>query len=56
MIVVVKFMGVDMTARTDTSARRPIDSHTGLASFTLENAVRVDDLAVCYRATHGGTD
>jgi serine/threonine protein kinase len=49
-------MGVDMTARTDTSARRPIDSHTGLASFTLENAVRVDDLAVCYRATHGGTD
>ncbi|MFN5341547.1 MAG: protein kinase domain-containing protein [Roseiflexaceae bacterium] len=45
-----------MTARTDTSARRPIDSHTGLASFTLENAVRVDDLAVCYRATHGGTD
>jgi serine/threonine protein kinase len=56
MIVVVGFMGVDMTARTDTSARRPIDSHTGLASFTLENAVRVDDLAVCYRATHGGTD
>jgi serine/threonine protein kinase len=49
-------MGVEMTARTDTSARRPIDAHTGLASFTLENAVRVDDLAVCYRATHGGTD
>ncbi|MFM7678466.1 MAG: protein kinase domain-containing protein [Roseiflexaceae bacterium] len=45
-----------MTARTDTSTRRPIDSHTGLASFTLEHAVRVDDLAVCYRATHGGTD
>ena len=56
MIVAVEFMGIDMTARTDTSARRPIDSHTGLASFALESAVRVDDLAVCYRATHGGTD
>ncbi len=57
MIVVVGFMGMAMTTtRSDTNSRRPIDAHTGLASFQLGNAVRVDDLAVCYQATHTGTD
>ncbi|MEY2845557.1 MAG: hypothetical protein RL076_1103 [Chloroflexota bacterium] len=56
MIVVLGYMGSGMTARSDTSTRRPIDTHTGLTSFQLGNAVRVDDLAVCYRATHSGTD
>lgn len=45
-----------MTVRTETSTRRPIDAQTGLASFQLGRALRVDDLAVCYTATHGGTD
>lgn len=45
-----------MTARTDSQTRRPIDAQTGLSSFQLGRALRVDDLSVCYSATHSGTD
>jgi len=45
-----------MTARIDTTARRPIEPQASLTNFQIGQALRVDDLAVCYAATHTGTD
>jgi hypothetical protein len=45
-----------MTARIDTTARRPIEPQASLTNFQIGQTLRVDDLAVCYAATHAGTD